>query len=72
MPPFPAVVVFALSGCWRDQVPLFDDTGTSSPCSPTRIAELGCVVDGDTLDLATCGGERVRLLGVDTPEVHGV
>jgi micrococcal nuclease len=72
MPPFSAVVVFALSGCWRDQVPFFDDSATPGPCSATRTEEVGCVVDGDTLDVNSCGGERVRLLGVDTPEVHGV
>ena len=72
MPLFPAVVVLALSGCWRDQVPLFDDTGAGTPCSGTRTEDMGCVVDGDTFDLESCGGERVRLLGVDTPEVHDV
>lgn len=33
--------------------------------SADRVAR---VVDGDTLKLA--GGERVRLIGIDTPEVH--
>lgn len=32
-------------------------------------AALACsVVDGDTL---RCGGERVRLIGIDAPELHG-
>lgn len=48
-------------------------------CADPRIASTSCVIDGDTLDLAACGAtegadapERIRLLGVDAPEVaHG-
>lgn len=33
---------------------------------------MACVLDGDTLDLDACGaGERVRLLGVQAPELRG-
>jgi endonuclease YncB( thermonuclease family) len=41
-------------------------------CAPDRRARVGCVLDGDTVDLGACGavaGERVRLLGIDAPEV---
>lgn len=50
------------------------DTGVNDPkndlaASGTYAAVLvDRVVDGDTLKLA--GGERVRLIGIDTPEVH--
>jgi micrococcal nuclease len=43
-------------------------------CENPRGASVACVVDGDTLDLDGCGddGQRVRLLGIDAPEVaHG-
>lgn len=33
-----------------------------------RIATVDYVVDGDTINLQ--GGEKVRLVGIDTPEVH--
>lgn len=35
---------------------------------PEREATLSRVVDGDTLELAS--GQRVRLIGIDTPETH--
>jgi len=47
-------------------------------CAPERSVAATCVVDGDTFDLASCAEtqtgevERVRMLGVDSPEVaHG-
>jgi endonuclease YncB( thermonuclease family) len=43
-------------------------------CAPEREALVACTLDGDTLDLLSCGGdaERVRLLGIDAPEIaHG-
>ena len=47
-------------------------------CDDERTAPSACVIDGDTFDLASCAEaaegnpERVRLLGVDAPEVaHG-
>jgi len=48
-------------------------------CADPRIESASCVIDGDTFDLAACGEtvegegpERIRLLGVDAPEVaHG-
>lgn len=48
-------------------------TGAPSPPAPARIAETGMVVsvtDGDTLHVALdhARTERVRLIGIDTPE----
>lgn len=43
-------------------------------CAPERETLVACTLDGDTLDLLSCGGdaERVRLLGIDAPEIaHG-
>lgn len=34
----------------------------------SQAIRTGCVVDGDTIRL---GGERVRLMGFDTPELRG-
>jgi micrococcal nuclease len=40
-----------------------------SGTDPAGVARVTAVVDGDTLDVAWAGrSERVRLLGVDTPE----
>jgi micrococcal nuclease len=43
-------------------------------CASPRQANSACVVDGDTFDLAQCQGEgdpeRVRMLGIDAPEVE--
>lgn len=35
-------------------------------------ADVACTLDGDTFDVGACGdgGERFRLLGVDTPELE--
>jgi micrococcal nuclease len=39
--------------------------------SPTDVGTVIEVVDGDTVDVELAGRrERVRLLGIDTPEVH--
>jgi micrococcal nuclease len=48
------VAVLALAGC-----------GSSSP-APSGTAQVRRVVDGDTILLTS--GERVRLIGIDTPE----
>ena len=38
---------------------------------PAEAAEVIAVVDGDTIDVQTAGGEaRVRLIGLDTPEIN--
>lgn len=51
----------------REGAPIED----SRACAVDRIARVACVIDGDTVDLGGCGAfrqERVRLLGIDTPE----
>jgi endonuclease YncB( thermonuclease family) len=65
-----------LVGCYRPpDFPLLDElplAGPTAVCSPPREAQVACTVDGDTFDLGACGddlGERVRLLGIDAPEV---
>ncbi len=70
------VVLAVLAGCYRPPTDLeivrdLDEVGTL-PCAPARDERVSCVVDGDTLDLRDCGqdnGERVRMLGIDAPEV---
>jgi micrococcal nuclease len=64
---FAVVALLAVAGC----------TGALSgqqpqPTGENRTATVVYVVDGDTLDVRFQDGteERVRLLGVDTPEVH--
>jgi micrococcal nuclease len=58
----------ALSACDRSSggVPT-----TTAPSAVEANATVVRIVDGDTLDVTTGGdrGERVRLIGVDTPEV---
>jgi endonuclease YncB( thermonuclease family) len=66
-----------LSACYAvpESLPPFDGVplqGTQS-CAPTRSDRVACVLDGDTFDIGRCGddevGERVRLLGIDAPEL---
>jgi len=52
-------------------VELIPTRSPSQSTTPTRYAEAlaGCAVtDGDTI---RCGGERIRLLGIDAPELPG-
>lgn len=54
---------------WIDEIPI---EGDAPPCAPPRDEQVACVVDGDTFDVGACGeeeGERVRMLGIDAPEV---
>jgi micrococcal nuclease len=48
-------------------------TAESSETAPreeqTPTVEVTRIIDGDTIDIT--GGERVRLIGMDTPETHG-
>jgi len=54
-----------------DRVPMFGESGDAfEPCQPNADGKLNIVIDGDTLDLSD--GTRVRLLGLDTPEVYDV
>ena len=57
---FPVVLLLALAGC-----------GASGPAGPARLTDARVTrhTDGDTLWLSGIG--KVRLIGVDTPEVHG-
>ncbi|MFB6269919.1 MAG: thermonuclease family protein [Halobacterium sp.] len=57
----------ALAGC------SVSFTGDQQVAGANRTATVVHVVDGDTVDVQFTDGteERVRLLGVDTPEVHG-
>jgi micrococcal nuclease len=61
-------VLLALSGCTGAISPGADGT----PTAGERTATVVDVVDGDTVDVRFADGteERVRLLGVDTPEVY--
>lgn len=50
--------------------------GTDGPGAPAAdgagAARVTKVVDGDTIRVSLAGGEeRVRLIGIDTPETHG-
>jgi Staphylococcal nuclease homologue len=40
---------------------------TSPPAAPNQMEEVKRAIDGDTIELST--GEKVRLIGVDTPEM---
>lgn len=42
--------------------------GARHPPKPSEVAVVARAVDGDTLELTD--GRKVRLLGVDTPELH--
>ena len=62
-----------LSGVGGSGVGAGDPTRTAGPESPEGIdVTVVDVVDGDTIEVAYANGTRdtVRLLGVDTPEVH--
>lgn len=69
---------FALvaAGCFNPpDLPLIDEIPVSAPgvqCAPPKDVQASCVLDGDTFDFGGCGdgvGERVRMLGVDAPEI---
>jgi endonuclease YncB( thermonuclease family) len=48
--------------------PLATVTSTADAAAPWQRCPEPRVVDGDTI---RCGSERVRLLGIDAPELHG-
>jgi len=77
-----------VTGCWYTppedllcdpedtDCPLVDDVPVvpRGACAPDRVESVACVIDGDTFDVGACGdnGERIRMLGIDAPEVaHG-
>ena len=63
------------AGCFAPpDLPAFDGVPVvpSGQCAPNRVEWVACVLDGDTFDLTTCStdtSERVRLLGIDAPEI---
>ena len=38
-------------------------------CADDREVEVACTLDGDTFQIESCGGESVRLLGINAPEI---
>ena len=73
-----ALLASVLVACYQppdlaafEQVPIV----AQSQCDQPRAGRVACVHDGDTFDIGVCGeenGERIRMLGIDTPEVaHG-
>lgn len=57
------LTIVALTGC----TPI---VAASSTAPVATTAEVVAVVDGDTIDVATVDGTaRVRLIGIDTPEI---
>jgi micrococcal nuclease len=63
----PFVLLVALAVAYAAQKSIRHSGGSSS--SPSRVVRVVRVVDGDTILVATGGRqERVRYIGVDTPE----
>ena len=63
--------LFWLVGCAPEGLPDPVDVPwvATGACAASRQVTVGCVWDGDTFDLDRCGGERLRMLGIDAPEV---
>ncbi|PJC27911.1 nuclease [Candidatus Shapirobacteria bacterium CG_4_9_14_0_2_um_filter_39_11] len=61
---------FVLGRINNDNKPLVEPTPTPSLSSPTEVPtetfKVTRVIDGDTIEIE--GGERVRYIGIDTPE----
>ena len=70
------IPVIVLVGCYRPpDLPLIDTVPIipNNACEGNRTAQVACVLDGDTFDIGECGegaGERIRMLGVDAPEIE--
>lgn len=72
-----ALAALALGACYQaPDLPLLDEIPVVgqpvSSCDSERDEQVVCVVDGDTFDLSACGeglGERVRMLGINAPEI---
>jgi endonuclease YncB( thermonuclease family) len=61
-----AVALVATAGCTPQERP----AETQTVVAATEAAEVVAVVDGDTIDVKTSAGEaRVRIIGIDTPEI---
>src|SRR5688572_3284666 len=55
------LVAAALAACGGDR----------APSLPPDVGVIEAVIDGDTVDIEIGGRkERVRLIGIDTPELH--
>ena len=73
-------LVFFLAGCASiapdlpgfSGVPLEAPSADYEPCATSREVEVRCVIDGDTFSVGRCGeeGERIRLLGINAPEIE--
>jgi micrococcal nuclease len=54
----------------KDPIPF---EGDAPPCAASRFETVACTLDGDTFDVSLCGedagGERIRMLGIDAPEI---
>jgi micrococcal nuclease len=62
-----ALVLVLASGCQGlDSVPVL----AGYHCAEERAdVQVACVLDGDTVQVGECGGESVRLLGINAPEI---
>jgi micrococcal nuclease len=59
-----------LAGCGNDSTVVNDVAPTAVPNSLVANAKVDYIVDGDTIDVIIDGREeRVRLTGIDTPEI---
>ena len=63
-----------LLGCYEPpELPIEGEVPVvaANACASDRTEEVICVLDGDTFDVDACGefGERIRMLGVDAPEI---
>ena len=52
-------------------VPVEAPSADYEPCANEREVDIRCVLDGDTVSLGRCDaeGERIRLLGINAPEI---
>lgn len=72
-----AAVLLTSTGCYNkpdfppfEGVPISVNGGCADACAEYRVVKVACVVDGDTFAIDDCTyGERVRMLGIDAPEV---
>ncbi len=67
------IILLGLAGCYEDSQVAFDSSKAKFVMPLGRAYNYADVlvtraVDGDTLVLES--GERVRLIGIDTPEIH--